>query len=77
MPICFLDSMGPIIYIFDNRSPSRHKQSVFNFAGMEHLVEGEHFLQRNAPLQGTSAKSVGVLTEIFLQWTTRLGPKCT
>ena len=34
-------SMVPIIYFFDKRSPSRHKQSFFHLAGalMKHFLE--------------------------------------
>ena len=35
-------SMGPIIYFFDGRSLSRHKQVFLHLAGalMEHFLEG-------------------------------------
>ena len=70
--------MGPIIYVFDGRSPSRNKKQFINLAG----VLMERFLEGIAPLQhwyinpneksnkyksSLLSKLTKALTELFVQ----------
>ena len=42
LQVCLIKSWGPIIYFFDGRSPSRHKErvSLFRRCLMVHFLEG-------------------------------------